>query len=531
MMKKTPYASPIALLMCAATCTALGQVQQAGPVEPEVISTVGEFIPGIPEVPAAFLQDSADLAWLTIDRRDLEEVPSENILPQVPVDGVPFVVGINQKVSDPLTVENSGTWSVQPDGSWVWRLVVRQPEAVAIRVHLAQCDLPDEAEFVVGDPGGITVKRMTAFNAGPDGSLWTPPIPGDTMYIEYHCDEHPEGLPFKLVEAAHLWDESLGGSPYGPRGFGGCAVTPCQLDVMCFPPNAIARDSVGRMLFSVGPNQSFCTGTLINDSNPANTIPYFLTANHCISTQASASSLTVVWGYYSALCGGTPPNPATLPSTTGATLLANNSSQSSAGGTDMCFLQLATTPSSGAALAGWTTASPLATDVLTGIHHPAGCRKRISTFTLDPTPYLCTDRDSTHFYNLDPVTGDVQGGSSGSALFNPSWQVVGQLLGRCGESLGCGSTTRNMNYGRLDVAYPLIEPFMGPRYGTWGRPNTSQVAPDGTPARPFNVLTAQLALTPAGGRAWLYPSSSPTPVLINQSITIRSYGGVATIGR
>ena len=61
-------------------------------------------------------------------------------------------------------------------------------------------------------------------------------------------------------------------------------------------------------------------GTLLN--NAANDQkPYFLTANHCISTQTEAQSVTVYWNYNT---GDSPPGG--TPTTNGANLLVTGTS-------------------------------------------------------------------------------------------------------------------------------------------------------------------------------------------------------------
>ncbi|MGP4763377.1 hypothetical protein ACTXP8_26740, partial [Klebsiella pneumoniae] len=44
-----------------------------------------------------------------------------------------------------------------------------------------------------------------------------------------------------------------------------------------------------------------CSGTLINDKAGSGT-PYFITANHCISTQTVASTLETSWFYRTPSC-------------------------------------------------------------------------------------------------------------------------------------------------------------------------------------------------------------------------------------
>ena len=57
------------------------------------------------------------------------------------------------------------------------------------------------------------------------------------------------------------------------------------------------------MLYASGSSYYICTGTLVADTGGSMT-PYFLTANHCISTSTEAASLETYWDF-TAPCGTT----------------------------------------------------------------------------------------------------------------------------------------------------------------------------------------------------------------------------------
>ena len=62
--------------------------------------------------------------------------------------------------------------------------------------------------------------------------------------------------------------------------------------------------------------QYLCSGALVSDTDGSTTIPYLLTANHCISTQSAASTLEVFWDYKTASCNGSIPALARCPGAT-----------------------------------------------------------------------------------------------------------------------------------------------------------------------------------------------------------------------
>ena len=68
-----------------------------------------------------------------------------------------------------------------------------------------------------------------------------------------------------------------------------------------------------------------CTGQLINDF-ASDLTPYFLTANHCISSGSEASSATVYWFYQTATCEGTAPYYLDTPHSHGTSIVVTSPS-------------------------------------------------------------------------------------------------------------------------------------------------------------------------------------------------------------
>ena len=68
--------------------------------------------------------------------------------------------------------------------------------------------------------------------------------------------------------------------------------------------------------------------------------------------------------------------------------------------------------------------------------------------TTTTSGHICGGVPTTHFWYGDWKTtvqlppnggGMTEGGSSGSPLFNDTWQVIGQLLGSCAGTVACNS--------------------------------------------------------------------------------------------
>ena len=371
--------------------------------------------------------------------------------------GVPLRLGINRPVpGGPISPTTGGSWTTLPDGSALWTLRLQAAAAKAVRVHFAQFDLEDGARVVVrGAAGDADAYRGKGPNR--DGAFWAAATPGDSVYIEYFDPTGKRDVRLAIDEVSHLYrdpgfDPPIG-QPNAPGDGGIAALLPCEQDVMCFTVDQAARDSVARIVFTVPGEGSFlCSGGLLNDADANTYAGYFLTANHCISDQATASSLTAYWFYQSVACNGSVPSLTTRPKSIGATLLATSSLS------DFTFMRLSTDPEDGQGFAAWTTTAPSGT--VRGIHHPGGSFKRFSEgFTTMAQP-ICFP--TLRFVSNDWTVGVTEGGSSGSPLFNANWEVVGQLYGACYiNTPGCDNPQDYNNvYGRFSYSYPSFSSYL-----------------------------------------------------------------------
>ncbi len=401
-----------------------------------------------PERDVALWPPDRQIKWPILDTTDLAlEDQGRDRLPKEPMR-----VGVNRRAPNgPINTGNAGTWGVLPDGSRIWTLQLVAREAKGIRVHFSEFELPLDARVTVSD--GKSAARQAYRERGPigDGSFWSVVIPGEVVYLEYHKPHAGLRDPvISIDEISHLYREGLPVEALGgPRGVG----LPCHVDVNCFSPDLNARDSVGQMTFTIpGQGTFLCSGALVNDLDANTTAGYFLTANHCLSTQPAVNTLQIRWFNQTTGCGGGVQGGQV---TTGGTLLATNTIS------DFTFLRTADDPELGQGLAAWTTAVVANTAVpVKGIHHPAGSWKRYAAGATNFTAPIC---DSTSFYiYLDWTTGIVEGGSSGSPLFNANWEHVGTLTGACvfaGVTPGCTNQSQyNTFYGRLSTHYTSVSP-------------------------------------------------------------------------
>lgn len=417
-------------------------------------------------------------------------------------------------------------WTPTPAGGRVAAISVSAQDAHGLRLGVLVRALPGGAQLRVyrqDRPSAVyeisgqevlqSIDRNIAAGDTSDAARtwWTPDAGGDEATLEI---ELPPGTPASALNIAiprvsHIYtDLSLPSADDGEQAKINESGT-CNLDSTCYDTYASQRNAVARMVF-VRPdgNAYVCTGTLLNDRDGTRT-PYFISANHCFSSQTVASTLRTDWFYRSPSCNSRTLSANATARTGGATLLYANSS------TDTLFVRLNETPPAGAVFAAWNAGTQSLGSAAVGIHHPRGDLQKISfgsitslsscsALTESSTNFSCSGT-SGNYYRIGWTDGVTEGGSSGSGLF-----VNGALVGTLyGGSVTCTARNGSDYYGRFDVAY-------GAALQQWLSP--AAVSTNGRTAvyRFFNGSTG----------AHFYTSSAGERDFVQQTYPAFSYEGV-----
>jgi len=317
----------------------------------------------------------------------------------------------------------------------LWRLRIGSVNAKSIQVIFSRYIVPEGATlFLYNDNLTRQAGAFTKANMRDDSSFVVANFKGNHVILEYFEPEHAEysgQLVIGSIAQAYK-DETLTSESSQFVNIN----CPVGKDVQT------AKHAVCKMIFRSGTSEYTCSGALINNARQDGT-PYFLTANHCISKSAEATSLITYFNYEVVGCEGDTLTPLTL---SGAKLLSTGQPS------DYTLLQLNNTPGSSYQpyYAGWD-AHDSAVSKVTGIHHPAGSTKKISIdydeIQANTTELGWDDNTvspvSSH-WQLGYDVGKTYGGSSGSPLFNSSNQIIGQLHG--GDDV-------NDFYGRFCTSY------------------------------------------------------------------------------
>jgi V8-like Glu-specific endopeptidase len=348
------------------------------------------------------------------------------------------------------------------DGTTVWSASFRSPGATALRAHLVDVNLPEGAKlYVYGDHGD-------AFGPYSKGEVWTNTVIGEVITLQLELSSAVAGqASFVVASLGHMgesfelarWQQGFQAKAFC-SGTSGPVNEPCVYNADCSsvpPAIATAAPAIGEMLYASGSGYYICTGGLVADVDATMT-PYFLTANHCVSTSTEAASLETYWDF-TAPCGTTSCSYAwdSGRNTPGATILSTNSTS------DYTLLQLDAIPS-GRTFLGWTTTA-VAYSNGTGLYrlsHPSGAPQAYSEHSVSTTAGTCSSWPRGNWIYSKDTYGATEGGSSGSPVLNANGDIVGQLSGGCGTNVYdvCDSVSNATVDGAFAAYFPAVSPWL-----------------------------------------------------------------------
>jgi hypothetical protein len=326
-------------------------------------------------------------------------------------------------------------------GGFLWTAAVESPSAAALRLRLSGFHLPRNAELFLYDDQGGSFGPYTGRGVHGDGQFWTHAVGGSTVVIQLHyrggdTERALRASRFVVSDIGHLtraFPAALLGAPEsdGQAGSGHCSFNAsCIENAQCATvPLAIenARDAVAMIHFVSGAFLYLCSGGLVADTDPGSEIPFFITANHCVSKGREARSVEAFFQFETP-CGGACGGTASVPRTLGSSLLSTNRSS------DYTLLQLSEPAPSGSWFLGWDASEvAFSQDVpLHRLSHPSGAPQAYSEHAVDTSKGTCTSWPRGSWIYSKDVFGAVEGGSSGSPVLDGDGELVGQLSGACG---------------------------------------------------------------------------------------------------
>jgi hypothetical protein len=468
-------------------------------------------------------------------------------------------------------IQNEGQWTTLADGTRVWRVAIASPDAWGMRFLVRQFHVEGGKLWIYKNSSSTAAEPDSSAFAGPytgdgplgDGEFWTDPVPGESLVIEYvpAPGDNSGSLPFRIRRALHLYEPTLAvperrrveiGAP--DQDVAGLAIFPgqasesgsflsldqdpqadepglslnattggiqskCSPDVNCYASWAGQSKAVASITFIEGQYSYSCTGSLIEDPSGSGR-PFFLTADHCVSTEATARTVVAYFQYEAPTCGGVPPSYFEVPRVNGARYLV---SRGIAQG-DFSLLQLASAAPAGTQPAKLEPLSdPLVGESVTGIHHPGrvegGQRepnsKRISFGARQrPAPVNVEGTVMPSSLGLivywSPGQGYTEPGSSGSPLFNRDGRLIGVLSAGAEDNFTspCNPSIAVGVYGKLAAAYTTLAPYLGATTGGTTPAPTCTFTVSGAPAQPVASAGGTVSLSIAGVSTCSWTGSS-----------------------
>lgn len=363
---------------------------------------------------------------------------------------------------DPAT---HGETLVLDNGDQLWRVNINAPGAFTVNLLFDWYKLSEGATVRIYSDDRTDVSKVYTYEQNNDEQiLGTWPIASDNVWVEFY-------EPKDVIGKSRL---EIGTVVYGYRSFGDSDLAKalndsgaCNHDVNCdiTPPGSDpfslnqVKEDVKKSVAMIVLGSGLCTGSLVNNTSN-NKEPYFLTANHCLSSSVGSWAFRFNWrstvnrcASFSGSVSG-----AFNQTASGAQLLMNSNKSDAVllRITDAAFFN----SNPDVVWAGWNRSTTNIPNLTFGVHHPSGdvqkvCRDDNNPARVD-TPFNGNNAASMWLINNNTggwELGVTEPGSSGSPLFNQLGQVVGVLSA---GSAACSGTVDNGGfdiYGRFGVAW------------------------------------------------------------------------------
>lgn len=436
---------------------------------------------------------------------------------------MPWRYGIERLVS--VDIFTHGQWTELADGTRIWRVALRSPGALNLSLNFSDFYIPQGGQVQFYNATQTDWSKVHHANATASREFGTWIIEGDEIVIEYLAQPDTTELPRLHVESL-IHGYRMGAVNQliqNQNEFKGLEDSgDCHYDVNCGVGESFDghRNQLKKAvaLLNLG-NGYLCSAVLINNAKEDKT-PYILTANHCLENSNPAYwSMRFNWISPDPVCGSADSSIdiGTNFTVNGAELRARNARS------DFALVEL-NEPIPAAwdvAFAGWDRTDDLP-EYQIGIHHPQGDVMKICR---DDDPMARDTANGTQVWLIKGTDvggsngwdlGTTEGGSSGSPLFNPQGQIIGQLHGGMASCDGLQSNGRYDLYGRFASSWSLGS-SPEDRLSDWLDPDGLGIEKLGTLENALSIgdfdLEGQVAVYPNPARDRIFIQNTKYPRL------------------
>lgn len=420
--------------------------------------------------PASILfQVEDDYQRLQFSSPDMNSIKQQDLLDDANGGPAPRRMGVSVIIDK--GIENSGTWSDLPGGDRIWRLEISVPNALALGVYYDDFFIPEGGQlFLYNDNRKQLIGAFTSENNTESNLFSSQFVQGDKVSIEYWQPQgQTENPRINISEVAYAYRDIEFSIDEINSAWA------CMINVACEEGDNWENQikGVARMSIKIGGGYYWCSGSLINNTENDRT-PYFLSAAHCGegSSSADRNQWIFYFNYQASTCNGSSSGSNTV---NGCTLKAFDQSFTEAG-SDFYLVEFnQSIPNSyDVYYNGWNrTNDPEDAGSGVGIHHPAGDIKKISTYDSPLQHSTFWNGLPTHWKLLWAETANgrsiMQGGSSGSPIFDANGLIMGDLTGGY-ESNSCSSPSPAY-YGKVYYSWDKNGTVAANRLKDWLDPN------------------------------------------------------------
>jgi PKD repeat protein len=422
--------------------------------------------------PSIMFRLDNNIPKITFESPDLKKIAEQDKIAEASKPD-PRRMGVSVKIDK--GINNAGSWETLPGGGKVWRMQIEVPDALALGVYYKDFYLPEGGKLFLYNKDKSQILGAYTSKNNTDSQLFsTQFVQGDNVTLEYWQPENQvEEAMIEVSEVAYAYRDIQFTYNKSRDSWA------CMIDVACSEGDGWEDqiDGVARISIKIGGSYYWCSGSLINNTENDRT-PYFLTASHC-GENASASDLNqwvFYFNYQAATCGGNGSGSQTM---TGCSLKAKDPSAANAG-SDFFLVEFnQNVPVIYQVFYnGWNRTDDN-TDAGNGvgIHHPAGDIKKISTYDTPltsstfwnglPTHWKLTWAQTVHGKSI------MQGGSSGSPIFDSNGLIMGDLTG--GYTSNSCATPSPAYYGKMWYSWDQNGNNASNRLKDWLDPNNTGI--------------------------------------------------------